>query len=63
MGRMDWEFRTSRCRLLYIEWINNKVLLYTTKNSSKYFVMNHDGKKFSLLDVSVVNFVSQKDSK
>ena len=24
------EFVTSRCRLLYIEWINNKVLLYST---------------------------------
>ena len=25
---MDWEFGVSRCRLLYIEWISNKVLLY-----------------------------------
>ena len=24
----DWEFGISRCKLLYIEWINNKVLLY-----------------------------------
>ena len=24
-GGMDWEFRISRCKLLYIEWINNKV--------------------------------------
>ena len=28
-GGMDWEFGISRCKLLYIEWINNKVLLYT----------------------------------
>ena len=27
-GEMDWEFR--RCKPLYIEWINNKVLLYNT---------------------------------
>ena len=25
---IDWEFRVSRCKLVYIEWINNKVLLY-----------------------------------
>ena len=28
--RMEWEVRLSRCKLLYIEWINNKVLLYHT---------------------------------
>ena len=26
-GRMDWELGTSRLKLLYREWINNKVLL------------------------------------
>ena len=25
-GRKDWEFGISRCKLLYIEWINNKAL-------------------------------------
>ena len=25
-GGMDWEFGISRCKLLYIEWINNKIL-------------------------------------
>ena len=29
---MDWEFEISRCKLLYIEWINSKVLLYNTEN-------------------------------
>ena len=39
------EFVTSRCRLLYIEWINNKVLLYSI---GKYIhiVINHDEKEF-----------------
>ena len=23
---MDWEFGVSRCKLVYIEWVNNKVL-------------------------------------
>ena len=31
-GGMDWEFGVSRCQLLYIEWINNRVLLYSTGN-------------------------------
>ena len=28
-GGMEWEFGISRCKLLYIEQINNKVLLYS----------------------------------
>ena len=31
-GGMDWEFRISRCKLVYIRYINNKVLLYSTGN-------------------------------
>ena len=31
-GRMDWAFGISRCKILYIEWINNRVLLYSTGN-------------------------------
>ena len=27
---LEWEFRISRCKLVYIGWINNKVLLYST---------------------------------
>ena len=27
---MEWEFGIGRCKLLYIEWINNKLLLYST---------------------------------
>jgi len=29
-GGKDWEFGISRCKLLYIEWIKNRVLLYST---------------------------------
>ena len=29
---MDWDFGVGRCKLLYLEWINNKVLLYSTGN-------------------------------
>ena len=31
-GRMGWDVGVSRCKLLYTEWINNKVLLYSTDN-------------------------------
>ena len=31
----------SRCKLLYIDWINSKVLLYSTGTYIKYPVMNH----------------------
>ena len=41
---MDWEFGLSRCKLLYIEWINSKVLLYSTGNYTQYPVINHNGK-------------------
>ena len=33
---MEWEAGVSRCKLLYIEWINNKVLLYSTDNYIQY---------------------------
>ena len=41
---MDWEFGISRCKLLYIEQINNKVLVYYTGNYIKYPEINHNGK-------------------
>jgi len=42
--RMDGEFEVSRCKLLYVGWINNKVLLYSTRNYSQYPVINYSGK-------------------
>ena len=35
-GWVKWEAGVSRCKLLYIEWINNKVLLYSTDNYIQY---------------------------
>ena len=34
-----------KCKLLYTEWINNKVLLYSTGNYILYPVINHNGKE------------------
>ena len=35
----------STCKLLYKEWINNKILLYSTGSHIQYLVTNHNGKK------------------
>ena len=35
-GGMEWEFGLSRCKLLYIEWMDNKILLYSTGNYIQY---------------------------
>ena len=44
-GGKDWEFRISRCKLAYVECINNKILLYSTGNYIQYPVINHNGKE------------------
>ena len=46
VGGMDWEFGISRCKQLYLEWINNKVLLYSTGNYIQYPVINRNGKEY-----------------
>ena len=42
---MEWEFGVSRYKLVYIEWINNKVLWYSTGNYIQYPGTNHNGKE------------------
>ena len=44
-GGMDWEIGVSRCKLLYTEWMNNKVLPYSTGNYAQYPMMNQDRKE------------------
>ena len=36
---IEWEFGVRRCKLLYIEGINNKVLLYSTQKDIQYLVI------------------------
>ena len=43
-GGMDGEFRVGRCKLLYLEWISNEVLLYSTGNSIQSLGIEHDGR-------------------
>ena len=42
----DWEFGISRYKLLYIGWINHKVLLYSTGNCIQHPVTNYNGKEY-----------------
>ena len=56
--RTDWEFGVSRCKLLYIGWTNNKVLLFNTGNYIKYFVINHNGKEYDKVSVQFSCFSS-----
>ena len=43
---MDWEFGVSRYKLLYIEWMNDTVLWYSTRNYIQYPGISHDGKEY-----------------
>ena len=46
-GGKNWEFGIRRCKLLHVEWINNKVLLYSTQNYIQYPMINHNEKDCS----------------
>ena len=43
---MDWESRISRCQLLYIKWVGNRVLLYNTGNYVQKSIISHNGKEY-----------------
>ena len=32
---MDWECGVGRCKLLHLEWINNKVLMYQSDTTEQ----------------------------
>ena len=52
-GGMECEVGVSRCKLLYTEWINNKVLLYSTENCIQYPMINHSGKEYIKTNVNI----------
>ena len=47
----------SRCKLLYIECINNKVLLYSTGNYIQYPVINHNGKEYEKVCIYIYIYI------
>ena len=45
-GGGKWESGITICKLLHTDWINNKVLLYSTGNYTQNPVINHNGKEY-----------------
>ena len=54
---MDWEFRIGRCKLLYREWLDNKVPLFGTGSHVQYSVINHNGKEYEKEDIYVYKLI------
>jgi len=52
-GGRDGEFGESRCKLVDVNWIKNKVLQYSTRNYVPYRVTNGNGKKYEKECVNV----------
>ena len=50
---MDWEFGISRCKLLHLERINNKVLLYSTGNYIQSLGIEHDGRLYEKKNIYI----------
>ena len=42
---MDWEIRIGICTLRYMEGLANRDLLYSTENSTQYYVIIYVGKE------------------
>ena len=57
-GRTDWEFGATRCKLLYKEWINNKVLLCSTGNYIQCPVINQNGKEYEKECIYIYKWVT-----
>ena len=57
--RDGWEFGVGRCKLLYTEWVHNKVLPYNSRKYVQFTVINHNGKEYFLkmYDIYVYNQV------
>ena len=47
-----------QCKLLYIEWVKNKVLQYSTENYIRYPVINHNGNKYECVCVYITESLS-----
>ena len=50
---MDWESGMNRAKLLYIEWIKKKILLYSTRNYNQYPMINNNGKEYKKKEKSL----------
>ena len=48
---VDWKFGICKCKLLYVEWINNKAALYSMGNNIQHPVINHTGKEYIYIQI------------
>ena len=55
---MDWDFGISRCKLIYIEQVNNKVLLYSSGNYIQYPVLNHNRREYEKVYINIDTHIS-----
>ena len=58
-GEKEWEFGISRYKLVYIGWINNKILLYSTGNYIQYPVINHNGKEHEKEYICIYIYITE----
>ena len=54
-GGMDWDFGINRCKLLYIEWIDHKVLLCSLGNYIQYPRIKPKGKEYEKECICMIN--------
>ena len=52
-GGKVWEFGNSRCRQVYIGWINNKVPVWSTGNYIQYPGINSNGKEYEKEHINI----------
>ena len=43
---VKWKFGANKCKLSYMEGINNKVLLYSTESNVQCPMRNHNGREY-----------------
>ena len=55
---IGWEFEASKCKLLHIEWISNKILLYRTGNYIQYPMINYNGKEYKKEHIHISNWIT-----
>ena len=56
-GADNWEFEISIYKLLYIKWINNRVLHYIRGNNILYPVINYSGKEYAKVYIYVFIYI------
>ena len=59
-GGLDGEFGVSRCKVLHLEWMDNKVLLYIAGNYIQSPGINHNGKEYFLKNACMSHFAIQQ---